>query len=202
MGRHKIIEDDELLARAREIFTREGDTVSTRELARQLGVSSAVLFQRFGSKEELFFAAMTPPMPDMEGLLGIERHDDDECAKLERVAIGLVEYAREFVPMLLALGAHPSFSYEAFKQRYPDAPMERVIGRLMSVFEGKRQDGKISCPNVGPVVLNLVAIASSLAMYERFGVHDGRFSDNEIRELARVLWHGIDPVRRDEPQER
>ena len=61
MGRHKLIEDDDLLAKARAIFVREGTHVTSRALAKEIGVSTAVLFQRFGSKVELFFAAMTPP---------------------------------------------------------------------------------------------------------------------------------------------
>ncbi len=63
MGRHKIIEDDELLAKARDIFVKEGINVSTRKIAEEIGISSSVLFQRFKSKEELFFAAMTPRLP-------------------------------------------------------------------------------------------------------------------------------------------
>ena len=53
MGRTKTVDDDELLRRAREVFRQSGHTASTREVARAAGISQAVLYQRFGSKNNL-----------------------------------------------------------------------------------------------------------------------------------------------------
>jgi AcrR family transcriptional regulator len=70
MGRNKTVEDEEVLAAAREVFRRGGHAASTRDVARAAGVSQAVLYQRFGSKEELFFRAMAPEPLDIAALLG------------------------------------------------------------------------------------------------------------------------------------
>lgn len=193
MGRRKIIEDEQLLAKARDIFMREGISVGSRQIAHEIGISSSVLFQRFGSKEELFFAAMTPPAPDMATLLA----NDDPAAtpqvRLERIAAGLLEYFRQLGPVLAALSTHPAFHYPTFVQRHPAASLETLIGGLMTVMTDQHRGGEIDCPDAGPVVLNLVAVAYALAMFERMGVHDGQFDHDMVRALAQVLWHGIVP---------
>src|SRR5216683_5525340 len=70
MGRHKTISDDEVLRAARDIFREKGHTATTREIAEAADISEAILYQRFGSKDDLFFAAMAPRAPDVEKLLG------------------------------------------------------------------------------------------------------------------------------------
>ena len=45
----QAIDNIALLARVREIVVREGISVSSREIAKEIGISGSVLFQRFGS---------------------------------------------------------------------------------------------------------------------------------------------------------
>ena len=196
MGRRKLMEDDALLAKAREIFVREGINVSSRKIASQIGISNSVLFQRFGSKLELLFAAMAPPAPDMSSLRQARSRRRDASSHLEQIALALLGYFRELVPVLLPLATHPSFDYEAFRKRHPDSPLEKLMAELTTILDEKRRNGEIDCPDSGTVVLNLVAVAYSLAMFERIGAHDGAFAPRTVRDLARLLWHGIAPTGR------
>src|SRR5436190_15233272 len=123
MGRRKIIEDEQLLAKARDIFIRDGLGVGSRQIAQEIGISSSVLFQRFGSKEELFFAAMTPPAPDLAGLLTRENPADPAETRMERIATGLLDYFRQLGPVLASLSAHPAFDYPTFAGRHPDSAL-------------------------------------------------------------------------------
>jgi AcrR family transcriptional regulator len=194
VGRRKLIEDDQLLGRVREIFVREGINVSSRTIAKEIGISSSVLFQRFGSKVELLFAAMTPPAPDISTLLEQEAPGGRALDHLERISWGLLEYFRKLVPVLLPLATDPSFNFEAFRRRYPNSTLEKLMVELMTVLEGKRRKSEIDCPDAGAVGANLVAVAFSLAMFERIGVHDGPFSQDTVRDIARLLWRGIAPA--------
>jgi len=108
-------------------------------------------------------------------------------ARRLRVA-GVLPPAR---PVLTSLATHPSFHYPTFAERHPNAALEQLIGGLMAAMERRRHNGEIDCPDVGSVVLNLVAVAYSLAMFERMGVHDGAFDQAVVRDLAHVLWRGI-----------
>ena len=77
MGRHKTLSDEQLLAVARRAFRAGGFAVPGREIARLAGISEAVLYQRFASKDALFFAAMAPTAPDVREILGPKDPDGD-----------------------------------------------------------------------------------------------------------------------------
>lgn len=202
MGRRKRIEDDELLARVREVVIKEGITVTSRRIAEVVGVSSAVLFQRYGSKENLLFAAMTPPAPTMKFLVERTGARATGLPHLQRVAAELLEYFRQFVAVVSPLANHPAFDYEAFRQRQPNSPLEQIIAALTTSFETRRQRGEIDCPDVGMLVLNLIAVAHSLAMFERLGAHNGAFSTRIVSDLVRLVWHGIAPADQREPRKK
>ena len=56
MPRPRLIDDATLLAAAREVFVEKGVGATTREVARYAGVSEGVIFQRYATKADLFFA--------------------------------------------------------------------------------------------------------------------------------------------------
>lgn len=202
MGRHKRIEDDELLAKVREIVVREGITVSSRKIAKEIGISDSVLFQRFGSKEELLFAAMTPPAPDLSTLFAKDR-EGHAREHLEESTLGLMEYFRKLVPVLMPMASHPSFRYESFRKRNPNSPLEKLIVELMKVWEEKRQKGEIDRPEVGTLVLGLLGVTCGLTMFEWIGAHGGAsFGEGTVRDFARLLWEGLAPASQREPPRR
>src|SRR5215468_10137273 len=92
MGRQKTITDEEVLRIARTIFRAQGHTATTREIAQAAGISEGVLYQRFGSKDELFFTAMRPRGPDVEQLLGPKDPSEDALTYLHAVVVRLGEY--------------------------------------------------------------------------------------------------------------
>ena len=193
MGRPKLIQDDELLAVAREVFIEKGIAVSTREIARRAGISESVIYQRHGTKADLFFAAMVPPALNVEDLLAAKANDQGVREHLEEIALGMMEYFRELVPILLPLVTHPSFDFEKFAQRHPDSPMNRMRQGLMEYLEAQRELGNIAAENVGPGALTLFAALHSFALFERLGVHGGEFDEAIVRAMVRALWTGLAP---------
>src|SRR5437868_5061094 len=108
MGRQKTISDEEVLRVARDVFRTQGHTATTREIAQAAGISEAVLYQRFGSKDELFFAAMSPQGPDVAQLLGPEEPPDDAHAYLRAVVVRVGRHFAEIIPLALRVMTHPS----------------------------------------------------------------------------------------------
>src|SRR5262249_56049433 len=108
MGRKKTISDDDVLEIARHIFREHGHTATTRQIAEAAGISEAILYQRFGSKDELFFAAMHPRGPDLEQLLGPKDPGEDALAYLHAVVVRLGEQFAEVIPLALHVMTHPS----------------------------------------------------------------------------------------------
>jgi AcrR family transcriptional regulator len=193
MGRRKRIEDDALLAVAREVFVAKGIAASTREIARRAGISEAVIYQRHPTKAHLFFAAMVPPALNVEDLLAAPAHDRSVVEQLEGIALGMMRYFREVVPILLQLVTHPAFDVEQFAQRHPDSPFGRMHLGLLQYLESQRERGRIVAETVGPAALTLLAALHSLAFLERLGVHGGTFDDALIRAIVRSLWTGLAP---------
>ena len=60
MARPRLITDEAILEATRRCLLEEGANVSTTRIAETVGISQATLFQRFGTKEKLLIAAVTP----------------------------------------------------------------------------------------------------------------------------------------------
>jgi len=191
MGRRKRIEDDELLAIARDVFVADGFGASTREIARRAEVSEAILFQRFRTKPELFFAAMVPPAPDIEAILAAPQAEIGPSVQLEEIAVRMLEYFREMTPVLLPLIAHPGFDYEEFTRRNPEAPLNRLVEALLRWLGEREGAGASEKRSADIAAMTLVTSLMSLAMLERMGVHGGETDEATVRDVARLVWRGL-----------
>ena len=193
MGRRKRIGDDELLAVAREVFVERGVAASTREIARRAGCSEAVLYQRHGTKIDLFLRAMAPPALDVEALLDAPADAHGPRAHLEAIALGMLDYFRRLAPVLQPLLSDPEFDFEAFARRHPDAPLQRMRAGLMATLERMQARGELRPQPIGPAALTLFAAIHSLALFERMGAHGGRFDEATVRGMVGALWDGLAP---------
>ena len=194
MARRKRLEDDELLAVARERFVAEGFAASTRGIAQVAGVAEAVLFQRFKTKAELFFAAMLPPPPNLHEIL-VSRPDWEEPSRrMEDIAIGVLAYFREIAPVLLPLVSHPDFNYESFVARYPESPLNQLVEGLQAWLKRLEARGDVVEGASPAVALALVGTMASLAIFERIGVHGGETLEEMVRQVAAVIWRGAAPA--------
>jgi len=194
MGRTKTISDDELLEVARHAFVEAGIKASTREIARRAGVSEGVLFQRFQTKEDLFFAAMIPPPADLNRLLHHPRSKGREL--LEKITFSMIEYFRDTLPVLLPLMSHPAFRFEEFARRHPDSPMLLLRRQLVEFLVGEQQAGRLGAVDPGAAALLIWSAAHSIPFFERLGAHGGQFDPKLVRAMVRALWDGLDPANR------
>jgi len=190
MGRKKTVSDEDLLDAARQAFVERGFAASTKEIARRAGVSEGVIFQRFATKEDLFFAAMIPPTADLDQLLRSRSHGR---ALLEKIAFAMIDYFRETLPVMLPLMSHPSFSFEEFARRHPGSPMLLLRRQLMEFFVREQQAGRIGPGDPGAAALVLWSITHAIPFFERLGAHDGKFEDEIVRATIRCFWDGLAP---------
>jgi AcrR family transcriptional regulator len=194
MGRNRTIDDDELLRVAHEVFRDGGHTATTRDVARAAGISQAVLYQRFGSKEDLFLRAMTPEVPDVEALLGSypPRSAKDD---VRQIAGRLVDFFASMLPTLLHVHAHPNLGASRLKKWHSRLPFMPIVRALSERIGRMQADGLVSPVNAEAAAHTLLAAAHSVALLETMmGRDHGHARAAKIGALTEVIWSGLAPV--------
>ncbi|HET7542373.1 MAG TPA: TetR/AcrR family transcriptional regulator [Polyangiaceae bacterium] len=197
MGRTKTIDDEEILNHARSVFREGSHAASTRDIARAAGISQAVLYQRFGSKEELFFRAMAPEPPDIEALLGPypprSVHTD-----LKRIGERVAAYVSELVPTLLHVLAAPG-THAKLVHMHQRLAFHPLLAALTERFARMREDGLVSAADPSATARAFLAIAHVAALGSVMG-HSAH--GNDFERLLEVLWQGLAPKTASKPARR
>jgi len=170
--RKKTIADADLLKVAREVFIEQGFAAPTRAIARRAGVSEGVLFQRYHTKADLFFAAMVPPA------------GKTRPTSLRRLGLDLLDYFRSAVPVFLPLMSHPAFRFEDFAERNPDSTLVAMRRDVTAYFIGRR------ARDPRGAALALMSAMFGIAMFERLGAHDGEMPQVFVEQAIDCIARG------------
>ncbi len=187
MSRPKTIAEEDLLSAAREVFIEGGFAASTKRIAKRAGVSEALLFQRYGTKADLFFASMVPPPMDMGVYITTAAAGTDGRDTLERLAWAMLDYFRAAVPMLLPLMSHPDFDFERFAAKHPASGLVVLRVNMGEFFFANR------APDPAAASLLLLATMQSVAMFELLGAHGGKMPDEIMRRTIAAIWRAVEP---------
>jgi AcrR family transcriptional regulator len=195
VGRTKTIDDEAILNHARAVFRKGSHAASTRDVAQAAGISQAVLYQRFGSKEELFFRAMAPEPPDIAALLG-PYPPRSVRADLKRIGVRVAEYISELVPTLLHVLAAPG-AHGKLVHMHQQLAFHPLLAALTERFARMREDGLVSAADPGASARAFLAVAHVAALGSVVG-HGGAHG-NDVERLLDVLWQGIAPKTASKP---
>jgi AcrR family transcriptional regulator len=190
MGRQKTISDDEVLRVARDVFRRHGHTATTREIAQAAGISEAVLYQRFGSKDELFFAAMRPQATDVVQLLGPAKPPDDAYAYLHDVVVRMGKHFAEIIPLALRVMTHPSSGPGRLERGRPGGPsalQEGLAERIASLASR----GRIATASEAATARVLVSLAHDWALMTALSHTAPSRRVRELTEMVDAVWTGL-----------
>ncbi|MEJ7728553.1 MAG: helix-turn-helix domain-containing protein [Polyangiaceae bacterium] len=194
MGRNKTVDDEQLIGVARQVFRTRGHGAGTRDIAQAAGISQAVLYQRFGSKEELFLRAMTPELPDVEALLGAYPPRSAR-ADVRRIAERLVELFVSMMPTLLHVLAHPDLRPSEMHKWHAQLPFAPIAHGLAARFRRMRADGLIAAIDAEAAASALIAVAHSVALLAVLmnEEHEAQRSAR-LRAMVDVVWSGLAPA--------
>jgi AcrR family transcriptional regulator len=192
MGRPRTTSDDKILEAARKLFREAGHAVATREVAREAGVSQAVLYQRFPSKTDLFFAAMTPTPPDVDAILGEATMPVD--GYLEAVALRVLKYFESALPTVVQLMAHPEFDAKAMGRLHEGILAERLVSGLASRLSVLKTAGRVGDVDPKNFAHTLIAALHSFVVFHVMsGTSLSRQASQIASRVVDVLWKGAAP---------
>ncbi len=192
MPRNKTVTDEEILAVARSLFLKEGVKASTRTLAKMAGISEAVIFQRFSTKEDLFFAAMVPPEAQLEVIFNVQPGQKQVTENLKSVSLQIVAYFREVMPVFLSLISHPSFNMQTFLKRHSMPGIQLNI-KLTEYLNAEAQLGRTCKDNIAAAAGLLLSHLHNLALSENIGSHQPIDTERAISEAIAAIWVGLAP---------
>jgi AcrR family transcriptional regulator len=192
MPRRKSISDEHILTVAGEVFLQHGVGASTLEIARRAGISEALLFKRFGSKEALFRSSLNssggPPWARrLEELQG----RGDMRANLTEIAGEILAFYRELVPRIFM-----AWSARRDSPHPPDGPPVRALKALTNFLDAEMRAGRLRTRDPEVVARTLLGALFSHISLELVGLHelmpmpDATF----VRGLVETLWTGLAPA--------
>jgi AcrR family transcriptional regulator len=105
MGRRRQVSDEQISIAAREVFLDRGPKAPVAMVAKKLGVSTATLFQRTGSKQQLMLMALQPETTAIRELDRGVLTDTPVREQLVRILVEVNEYLGTIISGSITLRA-------------------------------------------------------------------------------------------------
>jgi AcrR family transcriptional regulator len=202
MARLPSITDEELLRYARDVFLEHGIRATTAEVAARAGVSEALIFKRFRTKDRLFVSAMQADLAPHEvaWLTGWQARvgHGDLRENLVEIGIEAVRFFRKLMPLIMMSWSNLSEEELARHHAHREAP-PFVSRRLVEAyFEAERRRGRVraGCDTEVLARLYVGALFNHASWEVMLGAHDPRPLGAEayVRGIVDLLWRGIAPA--------
>jgi AcrR family transcriptional regulator len=194
MPRPKTISDEDLLAACRAEFLAQGLQVSTKRLAQQAGISEGILFQRFGTKDELFFASMRMPPPQLEAVVSEALGSTHVGQALLIFATAVLDYLRRNMPVVLLVLAHPEYRSRSaqISHRSHDFLLDAQFmhGGFEQIFEHYKRTKEVSQKDHGHLVGVVISTLLARAIHEGIGVSQADDSEPWLTQVIDTLAKG------------
>ncbi len=191
MPRKKNKPDSDLLRAARDVFLEDGIAASTRKIAEHAGVSEGVLFQRFGSKQTLFFEAMRLPPADFKAAVDRSQRAKTVLEGTVILALAGLDYLRSIMPQVLLVLTHPG-RRDLFR-RHGDGSHDLLfeafgLNSMLNGFFLQKVNAKMLPDRDYPVLTSiLLATLLTRAFHEQMGIDDPAEAETWIVDIVRTL---------------
>jgi TetR/AcrR family transcriptional regulator len=191
---------DKVMAAAIDAFSVHGyNGVSLRTVNDQLGVSRNLLYQRFGSKADLWRAAVDWAFrPLLEYLEAADDESADPMIRLRMLIRNFIEYSatRPYLARIATVeGAAPTDRLDYLYRNY----IEPIQSRFTPVFKLLREQGRIK--NIPTQIFYFQLTSGGSAPFGQIGLVSlmapklGSPDDNQVRlyaeNVAEMLLNGI-----------
>lgn len=188
----------QLLDAALELFSRKGfGGTTTKEIAAAAGVTEAIIFRHFPSKQALYTAVLdskTESCDHHEWMGEIQAHMDrnDDAGVLRTLSAAILESYRtdarfERILLFAALEGHELGLAHHRKFAVP------VFEMFRDYIARRQREGALRDYDAGTVIAAVAGMAQNYAIYtELFGFKQLRLDDSEVIEIfTNIMMRGI-----------
>lgn len=188
--RPRLVTDEAIDTAARQVFLQHGPGASVALVAERLGVSSAALFHRVGSKERLLVRALSPRSPTVLTDLA---HGPVPAPTVEEQLVGLLgevlAYFRESIPGLVVLRAA---GIDFTPGLPPGDPPPVALRRALAQWLQRVSSEPLSPPDADALAECLIGAAEARCFNAHVG-GTGFVAGSDpafLRALVRASWSG------------
>ncbi len=201
MARPRSIDDETILAAAREVLLRDGMNAPTSAIARAAGVSEGTLFKRFGTKHGLLHRALALPDPTWLEHLGERVGQGELKDQLEWLYLRFIAYFREKLPPMMHLMMHGAFTPEQMFDADPAHSPAATVKRVTNYLDAERRLGRMRHCDPELLARTLVSGAHHYVFFEITKQHPSlpMAAETCARGIVDLLWSGVRPVDGREP---
>jgi AcrR family transcriptional regulator len=138
------------------LFSKKGfGGTTTREIAQAAGVSEAMVFRHYSTKQELYAAildhkACSGDTLNPEEIVAEALQEKDDRAVFQRLALGALEH-HEADPEFQRLLLHSALEGHELAQIFFEKFVQRVYALLGNYIEGRQRDGAMM--NIDPAIV-------------------------------------------------
>ena len=191
----------QLLEAALEVFSRKGfEGTTTKEVAAAAGVTEAIIFRHFPTKQALYTAVLDyrAEAPEFQDALDrikacMERNEDEEILRILGRTI-LKSYREDIgFERVLLFAALEGHELGLAHNRQLVAPVYEL---LRDYFARRQREGAICGLHPGAIIAAIAGMAKNYGtMTQMFGYHTEIESDDEaVESFVHIMMHGIRPV--------
>jgi TetR/AcrR family transcriptional regulator len=188
----------QLLDAALELFSRKGfGGTTTKEIAAAAGVTEAIIFRHFPSKQALYTAVLdskTESCDHQEWMAEIQAHMDrnNDAGVLRTLSAAILESYRtdarfERILLFAALEGHELGLAHHRKFAVP------VFEMFRDYIARRQREGALRDYDAGTVIAAVAGMAQNYAIYtELFGFKQLRLADEQVIEIfTNIMMRGI-----------
>jgi AcrR family transcriptional regulator len=202
MARPVTIRESDLLEAARQVFLEKGTQATTAQVAQRAGVSEGTLFKRFGTKAELFRAAMSNGEARAPAVLAelderVGKHDVEH--NLVVLGDDLVAFFERMLPLWTMQWSNPRLGGRLPEHLdAPNPPPLEAQGKLQRYLDAEVALGRASIEDTAAFARAFLGALNAYVFFEMLARHQGqaapRLEAREyVRSHVRILWQGIRP---------
>lgn len=197
MARPTTIDDETILAAARDLFRERGLQVTTADVAKRAGVSEGSIFRRFPSKRDLFMTAMTDSAHDWIGRIGDFPDDAPLRDNLNKVADEAIDHFLRVLPVFYRMVGSGLIEPHELGCAFDEPPPLEAVRRLTAYLESERERGRIEVESAEVVARVLLGALHTFAFFEIMGLNalQPMSRDKFVEGLVEQTLTGIEACR-------